>query len=206
MVPPNLKFIVDDVEDTWHYREKFDLIHSRMMVGSIKDWPVFLSRCWDQMRPGSWIELQDVLTLTSDDGTFCLDPPSCPLAKWWASAVLAFEVMGRSMVAAKDHKSRLETAGFVDVREMVFKWPLNTWPRDKRYKELGLWSSENTLDALEAIAMAPLTRALNWKVEEVQVLLAGARKDIRDTRIHAYWDMLVQSFRRACFDLIDFRN
>lgn len=189
MVPPNLKFMVDDVEDTWHYRERFDFIHSRMMVGSIKDWPLLLSRCWDQMRPGGWIELQDVLTLTADDDTFCLDPPSGALATWWASAVEAFEIMGRSMMAAKDHKRRLEAAGFVDVREMVFKWPLNTWPRDKRYKELGLWSSENTQDALEAIAMAPLTRALKWTVEEVQLLLVGARKDIKDKRIHAYWDM-----------------
>lgn len=191
MVPPNLRFLIDDVEDTWHYREKFDLIHARMMVGSILDWPLLLERALNHMRPGGWIELQDCYDLSCDDDTFALDPPSCPLAEWWASSCRAFESMGRSMVAARHHKTRLEEAGFVDVKEVIFKWPINTWPREKRYKELGIWSSENTRDALEAIALAPLTRVLKWKPEEVQLLLQGARRDIKDTRIHAYWDIRV---------------
>jgi hypothetical protein len=28
-------------------------------------------------------------------------------------------------------------AGFEDVVEIQYKWPLNKWPRDKKYKELG---------------------------------------------------------------------
>jgi hypothetical protein len=189
MVPPNLKFIVDDAEDDWYYQEKFDLIHARMLVGSFMNWPLFLTRAWLQMQPGGYIELQDVLTLACDDDTFSLDPPSCPLAQWWSSVVEAFEKMGRSMVAAKNHRSRMEDAGFLDVQEKTFKWPIDTWPRDKRFKEIGMWSRENTLEALEALALAPLTRALGWTADEVQLLLVGARNDVRNTRIHAYWDM-----------------
>ncbi len=38
-VPPNLRFEVDDIEDEWIYKNKFDLIHCRMLSGSIADWP-----------------------------------------------------------------------------------------------------------------------------------------------------------------------
>ena len=188
-IPPNLQFLIDDVEDSWHYRSRFDFIHSRMMVGSIGDWTAFLSNAYEWTTPGGWIELQDVETLTSDDGTFVCDPPSCDLAQWWFNVCKGFEIAGRKIETAKDHKERLEAAGFVDVQERSFKWPINTWPADKRMKQLGVWSRENTFALLEALALAPFTRFLGWSVDEVQVLLAKCRRDIKDTRIHAYWNM-----------------
>ncbi|CZR69130.1 uncharacterized protein PAC_19030 [Phialocephala subalpina] len=39
-VPPNVRFMVDDVESLWLYpRDHFDYIHSRHMVMAIRDWP-----------------------------------------------------------------------------------------------------------------------------------------------------------------------
>ena len=46
-VPPNLKFIVDDAEDTWLYQNKFDLIHARLMSGSFADWPNFFRQAYE---------------------------------------------------------------------------------------------------------------------------------------------------------------
>jgi hypothetical protein len=46
-VPPNLKFIVDDAEDTWLYQNKFDLIHARLMSGSFADWPNFFRQSYE---------------------------------------------------------------------------------------------------------------------------------------------------------------
>ncbi|KAL9087666.1 MAG: hypothetical protein Q9165_006590 [Trypethelium subeluteriae] len=189
-VPPNLQFIIDDAEDTWHYRAPFDFIHSRMMVGSFGDWPAFLSRAFEWTLPGGWIELQDVETLLSDDGTFALDPPSCDLAKWWALATEGFEKAGRKMRdQSKDHRRLLEEAGYVDIQEKLYKWPINSWPKDRQMKQFGIWTRENTSAILEGLALAPFTRFLGWTVEEVQVLLAGCRKDLRNTSIHAYWSI-----------------
>ena len=188
-MPPNLKFLVDDAEDEWVVREKFDFIHVRMMVGSFLDWPQFIRRSYEQLHPGAYIELQDVVGLACDDKTFTSDPPSCPLAEWWGLVTKAFGKMGRDMDAASQHKKRLEDAGFVDVTVIDFKWPVNMWPRDKGLKTIGMWSKQNTLDALEALAMAPLTRVLEWTPEEVQMLLQGVRTDIENEGIHAYWVM-----------------
>lgn len=45
-VPPNVRFEVDDMEDVWTYTQKFDFIHARYLVGSIRDWPKLISNCY----------------------------------------------------------------------------------------------------------------------------------------------------------------
>jgi hypothetical protein len=47
-VPPNLEFIVDDVEDEWGYEHQpFDFIHARFLAGAIKDWPRLLKQAFE---------------------------------------------------------------------------------------------------------------------------------------------------------------
>ncbi len=42
-----LKFLIDDVHDQWIYSDKFDLIHTRIMNGSIRDWPKFFQESFE---------------------------------------------------------------------------------------------------------------------------------------------------------------
>ena len=39
-------------------------------------------------------------------------------------------------------KDQMETAGFVNVTEAIYKWPSNRWPKEKRFKELDPSNSE----------------------------------------------------------------
>lgn len=42
LVPPNLRFEVDDCTDPWLFRkESFDFIHVRSLYGCVADWPTF---------------------------------------------------------------------------------------------------------------------------------------------------------------------
>ncbi len=75
------------------------------------------------------------------------------------------------------------------MQEVRYKWPSNTWPRDKKHKDLGLWNNQNMMQGVSGFLMAALTRALGWKKEEVDVLAAQTKKDINDKSIHAYWPM-----------------
>lgn len=34
----------------------------------------------------------------------------------------------------------MEEAGFVDIVEYIYKWPMNKWPANKKIKELGIIS------------------------------------------------------------------
>jgi len=46
-VPPNVKFEVDDSEDTWTFSHKFDFIHNRAMEGAFADWPRFFQQSFE---------------------------------------------------------------------------------------------------------------------------------------------------------------
>lgn len=57
---------------------------------------------------------------------------------------------------------------------------------------IGIWNQENMVSGLPAMSYAVFTRpksegGLGWSRDEVEVLLAGVRKDMRNTNIHAYW-------------------
>ncbi|KAK4624293.1 Methyltransferase pytC [Fulvia fulva] len=47
LVPPNVKFVVDDAEDLWLYDEKFDFVHVRLMSGCFSDWPNFIRQAYE---------------------------------------------------------------------------------------------------------------------------------------------------------------
>ncbi len=121
-----------------------------------------------------------------DDGTL---PEGIELSRLGPLCIEATAKAGRPIDIAPKYKSFLEKAGFVDVVEKRFKWPLNPWPKDKHYKELGVWSFENLNAGLEGLLMAIFTRLLGWTADEVLVFCAAARKQLQDRRIHAYIPM-----------------
>jgi trans-aconitate methyltransferase len=53
MVPPNITFQVDDLEDPWNFGVKFDFIYSRMMSGAIADWPKLFQQSFEYASPPS---------------------------------------------------------------------------------------------------------------------------------------------------------
>jgi len=54
---------------------------------------------------------------------------------------------------------------------------------------IGMWELENLLSGVDGFTMALFTRVLGWSAEEVQEYLVGVRRDMKDTKIHAYWKM-----------------
>jgi hypothetical protein len=53
----------------------------------------------------------------------------------------------------------------------------------------GMWNLENMTPSLEGFSMALFTRVLGWSKEEVETFLIDVRKDMKDPKIHAYWQM-----------------
>ncbi|KAI8233978.1 putative methyltransferase tdiE [Colletotrichum sp. SAR 10_86] len=184
-VPPNVRFEVDDVEDEWTFSRPFSYIHSRVMTSSIGDWRLYLRRCFDNLEPGGWLELQELDCVPrSDDGTLT---PESPLNKWADLLVDASEKFGRPYVRIPPLKDMMIEIGFEDVSIYMHKWPTNSWPKDLKFKELGMWQNQSMMEGLEGFTMAPLTRALDWKKDEVNVFLIDVRKEINNRDVHAYW-------------------
>ncbi|KAM5345069.1 hypothetical protein ACJ41O_010931 [Fusarium nematophilum] len=189
LVPVNCSFEIDDLEKEWTWTKHFDFVFSRVMAGSFQDYQAYIKKAYNALEPGGWLEMQDiVLPYRSDDKT--LDPNSA-LAKLGNYFCSTSQMLGRPIDVPLQYKTMMEEAGFEGVLERHYKWPLNSWPRDPHYKELGVWTFANLDNGLEGLTLALFTRALKWTKEETMVFCAEVRRNLRDLRVHAYLPVIV---------------
>ncbi|KAK1514577.1 TAM domain methyltransferase [Colletotrichum costaricense] len=184
-VPPNVRFLVDDAEADWLYPDNsVDLIHLRHMAPFIKDWPRLLRQAYRVLKPGGWIELQELRwRFACDDDTMGPDYTPTKMANLIEEGLGKF---GFELYASETNPERLRAGGFVKQVHDVKKVPLGRWPKDDNLKTIGLYSQAVLFDGLQAITMGPLTRGLGWTPEEVEVLLMQVRKDLRNAAFHTY--------------------
>ncbi|RJE23445.1 Methyltransferase [Aspergillus sclerotialis] len=182
--PSNCYFEVDDFESDWEYITPFDFIFCRNIAGSVRDFPLLLSRAKENLNKDGWIELVDfVPRIWSDDNTI----ERAPETRRWAKLLrVASNRFGKDLDLVPHYKNFLREAGFKNVREETFKVPINTWPKDPRLKEIGLCQMHNMLEGLESYGMAPLTRVMGWTCQDVQDLVSKARVEMQDRSIHLY--------------------
>lgn len=64
--------------------------------------------------------------------------------------------------------------------------PCGIWPEHPKLKELGRYQLEQACEALEAYCMASFTRIRGWSKEECQILVANAKKELRNPENHLY--------------------
>ncbi|GJC92066.1 TAM domain methyltransferase [Colletotrichum higginsianum] len=186
-VPPNVRFEIDDVEEEWIESLPFDYIHSRFMNASIANWKEYIKNCFDNLAPGGYLEMTETQPdPVSDDDTL---PKDWAVAKYVEGIREASEKIGRVFIDPPTLKGIMEEVGFVDVELRQYKWPMNEWPKEERYKTLGLWCLENFNSALEAVCVALFTRVLDWSLNEVNVFLIDVRKDLKNKNYHAYFNV-----------------
>lgn len=85
--------------------------------------------------------------------------------------------IGRPIIYAKYVKKDLEDAGFVDIKQEVYTWPVGDWPKDKTLKEIGRFGVQGVLDSLYGFAVHLLT-AEGWSLERVTELCDKTRKSL----------------------------
>ncbi|RDW65158.1 hypothetical protein BP5796_09850 [Coleophoma crateriformis] len=187
-VPTNVKFEIDDLEKPWTFTKGFDFVFSRMIAGSFSDWKEYIERCFAFTNPGGYLEVQDVcLPVRCDDDTL----EGTNLEKYGELLLEGSLKVGVGLDVALTTKKMMEEAGFVDVVEVIYKWPMNKWPANKKMKEIGLWAHEATISNLTGLSIALFTHGLGWSTEELEVFLAEVRGDIKNSKIHSYWPIYV---------------
>ncbi|KAL8710403.1 MAG: hypothetical protein Q9220_005004 [cf. Caloplaca sp. 1 TL-2023] len=135
-------------------------------------------------KPGGYFELQELdCRFSSDDGTLL---PTSNLAYWSDMITEAAAEYNRPIPHYTDYVHWFEKAGFTDIRQVVFKSPTNPWPKNKLLKEVGRFQLVAHIEGLEGISLGLLTRGLEWKPEEVKVLMAKIRPELKDRGIHSY--------------------
>ncbi|KAH0846300.1 putative methyltransferase [Fonsecaea pedrosoi] len=189
-VPPNLRFIIDDFEDEWAYDDTpFDYIHGRYLASSVRDWPRLVRQSFENLKPGGWVEFQEWDThIYSKDDSLAED-----------AALFKFHhyTCGRRTAAGYDSQPGpkvegwLRDAGFINVQAVKLPIPLGIWPKDNKYKQVGICNYLQFQAGMEGIALGCLARTAGdpWSIEEVQVLLAETRRDMKNPKIHGQYDL-----------------
>ncbi|KAL8723084.1 MAG: hypothetical protein Q9225_000555 [Loekoesia sp. 1 TL-2023] len=182
----NVHFEIDDCEAkywTWP-EDHFDYIHSRYMIASIGNWASLIRKAYKHIKPGGYFELQELdCRFTSDDSTLS---PTSNLAYWSNVITEAAANYNRPIPRYTEYVSWFERAGFVDIQQVIIKCPTNPWPKNKTLKEAGKFQLLAHIEGLEGVSLGLLTRGLDWKAEEVKVLMAKIRPELKDRRIHSY--------------------
>ena len=119
----------------------------------------------------------------TDDGTLT---PDHPTSSWLDLLLGAARSIGRTPSPGPSLKKWVEDAGFTNVRERVFKMPIGPWPRNRWLKDLGLANAVQVLDGLEGFSMRLLCDVAGWKEEEVKVLVAHVRRELKGGGLHVY--------------------
>ncbi|KIV94201.1 hypothetical protein PV10_01989 [Exophiala mesophila] len=190
-VAPNLEFQIFDLEQTWDMPQRFDLVHSREMNGfSIKSWPKYFEQAFLSLKPGGWVECQEFdLDIKSDDNTI---PEDSNLIKWqnlWEEGIQKAGLTGRCY--PEKMVEQLKEAGFINTRILPFKMPTGPWAKDPMLRQSGLCVLAGMLDGMTGLSMRVFTQLLGWSVEEMEILLAKAKVELKNKRIHSYFPIYI---------------
>lgn len=183
-VPPNCRFYVENAEDDWTFDTPFDFIHARMLVIGLRNWRRFFDQAFAHLRPGGYLELQDLnFPARCDDGTA---PPDSPIMVWSRHMMEAALRTGIDLNVSAKFAAMMNEAGFVDVQVQTYTWPVNKWPKDKAMKQLGVWAGQNFIQGLEGFTVGFFNRVLQWKHEDIMVLVEKVKEQANDVKSHVY--------------------
>ena len=191
--PPNLEFVVDDIEDEWTYRDKpFDFIHARYLAGAIRNWPRLVGQVYACTKPGGWVEFQDWDTMVqSPDGSV---PHDSAFWRWHEATLKRVDTVATGRPGPQ-LEGWVRAAGFENVTVKTFAIPHSVWPKDEKLKKIGAFNHAQWEAGLEGITIGCLHRAPSdqpaWSLEECQQLAADARKDARNAKYHGQYSLCV---------------
>lgn len=182
----------------------------RYLAAAIADWPKMMRQAFENTKPGGWAEFEDFdLAYYSEDGSLKEEQH---ISKWITTLLDAAQEFGRDPCPGSKLEGWMKDAGFEAVQHEKFRLPIGPWPKNMHLvcpapehadskpsvktvqlthdqKTIGAWNLVQVEDGLEAFTLRLFTQFLGWKTEEVQVLLANVRKDLRDPKIHAQFDL-----------------
>jgi hypothetical protein len=109
--------------------------------------------------------------------------------KWINGFLEAAEKIQREPSPRPKLERWVKDAGFRNVVHRRFRFPIGSWPKDAHMKDVGLCTLASLLEGLEAISMKLFCGVLGWSEEEVLVLLAKVRSELKTRAFHAQFDL-----------------
>ncbi|KAK3934753.1 S-adenosyl-L-methionine-dependent methyltransferase [Diplogelasinospora grovesii] len=182
-VPPNCRFLIDDAEEEW-VEGDFDMVHMGTMASILKDVPKVLRYAFSALKPGGWLELQELMPRAEcDDGTM---PPDDLLLQFNTVTNRAFMSFGMDTWIPEKLQPILEKAGFVDIRCIKKKIPVGPWASNRSLRVAGLHCREAIEDIMPVIIRGRPFQALGMSTEESEAYEVALHDSLQDLSRHRY--------------------
>ncbi|KAH8646205.1 S-adenosyl-L-methionine-dependent methyltransferase [Xylariales sp. PMI_506] len=186
-VPANYSFLQTDAEESWPFDHKFDYVHLRFVVSCFNETRTVIKNVFDNLNEGGWIEFHDgILGQGCQDGSY----EGTANRAMNEQFEMAYKAMGRDPVKTIKYKQWLLDAGFVDVVEKRFPVPMNSWPKDPKYKEIGKYCYHDVRDLTLSLG-GRILAAAGLSPEEIERRSRIAIADLGNTSIHIFTPMFV---------------
>ncbi|KUJ15270.1 S-adenosyl-L-methionine-dependent methyltransferase [Mollisia scopiformis] len=180
-VPPNVRFMVDDVESSWLESENFyDLVHGRHITPAIKDFPALIRRAYSHIKPGGFLEFQEMEPFPYSDDSSLL--PTSPLLKYYTSIHLGLKNLGVDLERSRDELTKLSSYNFINTQHEILKIPIGTWSETKMMKTVGMYGRVGIIEGLQAMALGPLCKGLGWSKEDVVTMCEDVKKYLSERK------------------------
>jgi hypothetical protein len=130
------------------------------------------------LKPGGWVEFKDWDTRAYDSsGT--RDIPNNYVKQWHEEVIGACNDLGVTPYPALIIKDVATAAGFTNLQEKVFQVPVGSWPKDKKLKLIGRYYGVTVDEGAPAMSLRLLTQVRKWTADEVHVLNARFREEMK---------------------------
>jgi hypothetical protein len=139
------------------------------------------------LKPGGWVELVELHVVPQSYDNSIPEPSQ--LQEFYSVLKPLGARIGIDLDVAPKLKGYLEEAGYESVQEEIFDLPLGDWPQDRRMKEIGRFQRFQMLQGLGAIGTGLLTRMGGWGTPQVEVFLAGIRREANNSNVHVLYKL-----------------
>ncbi len=113
--------------------------------------------------------------------------PSSLLFEYYTPIHQGLKNLGVDLQRSRDEAGNLESYGFTNTRQEIFKIPIGTWPDNQLLKTVGMYAKVGITEGLEAMAYGPLCRGMGWSKEKVEEMCADVRRYLSEEhRVKAY--------------------
>jgi ubiquinone/menaquinone biosynthesis C-methylase UbiE len=136
--PYNCHFMTQDAEQEWQVGDaKFDVIHTRLVPFHAKKVPEVLRRCYEHLKPGGYIEMQEIWPPLRTDEPAGAPEYSSKVLEWARLRKEAAAKIGIEHSITSQLPEALSEAGFEEVQTLDLKLPIGAWMDDEKMKDIG---------------------------------------------------------------------
>ncbi|PYH97109.1 S-adenosyl-L-methionine-dependent methyltransferase [Aspergillus ellipticus CBS 707.79] len=182
--PPNVTYIQGDAHDISVLDPRLvpgtaDLAFARLLICGIRDWLACISDMRDMMKPGAWIESQELNASVFDSSGRNIDDEM-----EWVRVMrqaMAMVENGLDPDAGSNVKRCMEEAGLVDVQSHVFRRPVGTWLADEEpgTKRVGEYDGKEMWTPMAVVLDELAVGKGRYGIDEVEELKRQMRRDMK---------------------------